>query len=329
MPIPKTEFIWMNGKLVNWDDAQVHVLAHVLHYGSGWFEGIRCYDTKKGPAIFRLHEHMKRLGNSLKIYSAELPYSLEAMNEATVDLLIKNKLKSCYIRPLAYRGYGEMGVNPTGCPIEVIIAAWEWGRYLGKESLEEGVDVCVSSWNRLSPNTLPSVSKASANYMNSQLVRLEAVRNGYSEGITLDSYGNLSEGSGENVFLVVNGVLYTPPAGASILPGITRDSIMTLAKNIGLEVLEQPIPRAMLYTADEIFMTGTAVELTPVRSIDRIKIGAGKTGPVTKRLINEFFSVIHEGKDPYGWLTFLNPDKKATKPTPKPKSSAKKISKKK
>lgn len=307
----------MNGKYVKWDDAQVHVLSHVLHYGSGWFEGIRCYDTKRGPAIFRLNEHNKRLENSLKIYHAELPYSVQEMNDATVELLRKNKLKSCYIRPLAFRGYGEMGVNPSGCPVEVIIAAWEWGRYLGKQAIEEGVDVCVSSWNRLSPNTLPSVSKASANYMNSQLVRLEAVRHGYAEGITLDSYGNLSEGSGENVFLVVGDTLYTPPAGASILPGITRDSIMTLAEDLKIKVKEQVIPRAMLYTADEIFMTGTAVELTPVRSVDRVTIGAGKTGPMTMKLMKQFFSVIHDGKDPHGWLTFINDKKTAKSPAAK------------
>lgn len=324
MPIPRTEFIWMNGEYVQWENAKVHVLSHVLHYGSGWFEGIRCYDTKKGPAIFRLREHMKRLQNSLRVYHTELPYSVETLCDTTVELLKKNKLKNCYIRPLAYRGLGEMGVNPMGCPVEVVIAAWEWGRYLGKNAMDEGVDVCVSTWNRISPNTLPSVSKASANYMNSQLVRMEAVRHGYAEGITLDSYGNLSEGSGENLFLIADGVLYTPPAGASILPGITRSSIIQLANDLKIPVREQTIPRAMLYTADEMFMTGTAVELTPVRSVDQVVLGSGKTGPLTMRLMKAFYSVIHDGKDRHKWLTFLNGNKKSAVATKKNTKTIKK-----
>lgn len=301
--VPKTEFIWMNGEFVKWEDAKVHVLSHVLHYGSGWFEGIRAYDTKKGVAIFRLNEHMSRLRQSVRIYHGDLPYSVEELNKVCSELITKNNLRGCYIRPLAYRGLGDMGVNPLNCPMEVIVAAWEWGRYLGND--DEGVDVCVSSWNRISPNTMPSVSKASANYMNSQLVRLEAIRHGYTEGISLDSYGNVAEGSGENVFLVYGNTIYTPPAGASILPGITRASIMHLAKNLGYEIKEQPIPRAMLYTSDEVFMTGTAVELTPVRSVDRLTIGDGKIGAVTRALQNAFFSVVKDGEDPHGWLTFV------------------------
>ena len=305
MPIPRTEFIWMNGKFVKWNDAQIHVLSHVLHYGSGWFEGIRAYKTKKGVAIFRLQDHIKRLEKSIRVYHTDMPYSVDEVCAATVQLLKKNKMSSCYIRPLAYRGLGEMGVNPMGCPMELIIAAWEWGRYLGKESIDEGVDVCVSSWNRISPNTLPSMSKASANYMNSQLVRMEAVRHGYEEGITLDSYGNIAEGSGENIFLVNDGVLSTPPAGASILPGITRHSVMTMAREMGISVVEQSIPRAALYTADEVFMTGTAVEITPARSVDRIQVGTGKTGPITKKIMKAFNSVVDSGRDPHKWLTFV------------------------
>ncbi len=305
MPVPRTEFIWMNGKLVKWNDAKVHVLAHVLHYGSGWFEGIRAYKTKKGVAIFRLHDHIVRLEKSIRVYHSDMPYSVEEVEAATMELLRKNKMGSCYIRPLAYRGLGEMGVNPFGCPMELIIAAWEWGRYLGRQSIDEGVDVCVSSWNRISPNTLPSVSKASANYMNSQMVRMEAVRHGYEEGITLDAYGNVAEGSGENIFLVMNGTLFTPPAGSSILPGITRHSVMTMAQDLGIPVVEQAIPRALLYTADEVFMTGTAVEITPVRSVDRIQIGDGKTGPLTKKIMKSFLSVVIDGKDPHKWLSFV------------------------
>lgn len=304
MPIPRTEFIWMNGSFLPWNDAKIHVLSHVLHYGSGWFEGIRAYKTQKGVAVFRLHEHMLRLEKSLRIYHAELPYSVEELCEVTLELIRKNKLEGCYIRPLAYRGLGEMGVNPAGCPVEVVVAAWPWGRYLGKDSMDEGVDVCVSSWNRISPNTLPSVSKASANYMNSQLVRMEAVRHGYEEGITLDSYGNISEGSGENIFIVSNNTLYTPPAGSSILPGITRASVMQMARDAGMSVVEQTIPRAMLYTCDEMFMTGTAVEITPVRSVDRVVIGSGFTGPLTKRIMVAFADVVENGNDPHSWLTF-------------------------
>ncbi len=295
----------MNGKFVKWNDAKIHVLSHVLHYGSGWFEGIRAYKTKKGVAIFRLNEHVERLEKSMRVYHTDMPYTVKEVCDATVDLVRRNKLGSCYIRPLAYRGLGEMGVNPMGSPMELIIAAWEWGRYLGKESMDEGVDVCVSSWNRISPNTLPSVSKASANYMNSQLVRMEAVRHGYEEGITLDSYGNVAEGSGENIFLVMNGTIYTPPAGSSILPGITRHSVMTMARDLGIPIVEQSIPRALLYTADEVFMTGTAVEITPARSVDRIQVGNGKTGVITKKVMKAFASVVEGAKDPHKWLTFV------------------------
>ncbi len=313
MRIPKTRTIWMNGRFVAWEKATVHVLTHALHYGSSWFEGIRAYRTQRGTAIFRLQDHLRRLQDSCKIYYTELPFSTEQMAAATVELLRRNKLNECYIRPLVFRGYGEMGVTPFGCPVEVVIAAWKWGRYLGSDSLDRGVDVCISSWSRLHGNTLPTVAKAGANYMNSQLVRIEALRHGYDEGLALDTEGNLSEGSGENVFLVRDGVLYTPPVAASILPGITRATVITLAGELGIPVVEQVIPRAMLYVADEMFLCGTAAEITPVRSVDRITIGSGAIGPITRAIIDRFYAVIRDGNDPYGWLTFVH--------TPRPKRS--------
>lgn len=306
MPIPKTRFIWMNGRFVPWDKAQVHVLSHALHYGSSWFEGIRAYRTRRGTAIFRLRDHLRRLQDSCKIYSTELPYSLEQLEQATIELLRRNRLDACYIRPIAFRGYGEMGVSPVGCPVEVAIAAWKWGRYLGEDSLQRGIDVGVSSWIRPSNNALPAAAKAAANYMNSQLIRIEAQRHGYHEGLALDEHGNLSEGSGENVFLVRDGVLYTPPVAASILPGITRATVFRLARDAGIPVVEQIIPRAMLYTADELFLTGTAAEITPVRSVDRITISNGSVGPITRAIIEKFTAVVRDGDDPYGWLTFVN-----------------------
>jgi len=306
MPIPKTRTIWMNGRFIPWDKATVHVLSHALHYGSSWFEGIRAYRTRRGTAIFRLHDHLRRLEDSCKIYSTELPYSTEQLAAATVELLRRNKLSHCYIRPLVFRGYGEMGLMPFGSPVEVVIAAWKWGRYLGNEALEHGVDVCVSSWTRIQGNTLPTVAKAAANYMNSQLVRIEAQRNGYDEGLALDTNGNISEGSGENVFIVRNGVLYTPPIAASILPGITRSTVVTLAGELGLRVVEQVIPRAMLYVADELFLCGTAAEITPVRSVDRIPVGTGTVGPITRAILERFAAVVRDGQDPYNWLTFVN-----------------------
>jgi branched-chain amino acid aminotransferase len=310
MPIPKTRLIWMNGRFVPWDKAQVHVLSHALHYGSSWFEGIRAYRTRRGTAVFRLHDHMRRLHDSCKIYYTDLPYSTEQLAEATIELLRRNELREGYIRPIVFRGYGEMGVTPFGCPVEVAIAAWKWGRYLGGDPLERGVDVCVSSWMRLHGNTLPTVAKAAANYMNSQLVRIEALRHGYDEGLTLDAHGNLSEGSGENVFLVRDGVLYTPPIAASILPGITRATVFQLARDAGIPIVEQVIPRAMLYVADEVFLTGTAAEITPVRTIDRITIGSGTVGPVTRTIVERFLAVVRDGDDPYGWLTFVNEPRK-------------------
>ncbi len=305
MPVKKVEKIWMNGQLVNWDDAKIHILSHVVHYGSSWFEGIRCYNTAKGSAILRLDAHLRRLYDSCKIYRAEIPYNKQQLEQAIKETIHANKLKACYIRPIVYRGYGEVGVNPTGCPIDVTIAVWEWGAYLGKEALEKGIDVCVSSWHRPAPNTFPTIAKAGGNYLNSQLIKLEAVANGYVEGIALDVTGNISEGSGENIFLVRDKTLFTPPLAAALLPGVTRSCVVTLAKDLGFTVVEMTIPREMLFTVDELFFTGTAAEITPIRSVDRIPIGEGKPGPMTKELQKAFFDVIHNGNDKHKWLNFI------------------------
>jgi branched-chain amino acid aminotransferase len=303
--IKPTEKIWHNGRLIAWNDAKIHVLAHVTSYGSSWFEGIRCYATESGPAIFRLREHVRRLHDSAKIYRVEIPFSQDELCAAMLEVVSVNKLESCYLRPLVIRGYGNMGVMPTkDNPIETYIAAWEWGKYLGEDGMENGVDVCVSSWARMAPNTLPALAKAGGNYMNSQLIRMEAEANGYSEGIALDSAGYVSEGSGENIFIIRDGKMLTPPLGASVLPGITRDTVVTLARSLGIEIVEGLIPREMLYLADEVFFSGTAVEITPVRSVDRIQVGKGKRGPITEKIQKEFFGIV-EGKtaDRYGWLT--------------------------
>jgi branched-chain amino acid aminotransferase len=303
MTLKKTEKIWHNGKLIPWDDAHIHVLSHVIHYGSSVFEGIRCYETKHGPATFRLRDHMQRLVNSGHIYRMDNPYSVEQLCAAAAEVVRANHMSSCYLRPVMLRGYGDVGVSPLKCPIEVYIATWEWGAYLGPEALEQGVDVCVSSWSRMAPNTLPAMAKAGANYMNSQLIKMEAITNGYSEGIGLDTDGHVSEGSGENIFLVQGGAVFTPPLASAGLAGITRNSVLMLCEDLGITVREQMIPREMLYIADEVFLTGTAAELTPLRSIDRITIGAGKRGPVTKRLQEEFFAILSGAKpDRHNWL---------------------------
>jgi branched-chain amino acid aminotransferase len=305
MPINKVEKIWMNGKLVNWDDAKVHVLTHAMHYGSSWFEGIRCYDTTRGSAVFRLDAHLRRLSDSCKMYRTELPYTQKQLTDAVKETIRANKLKACYIRPLAYRGYGEPGVNPFGSPVDVMIAVWEWGSYLGDEALKQGIDVGVSSWNRPAPNTLPTMSKAAGNYLSSQLIKMEALLAGYAEGIALDVKGYISEGSGENIFVVRENMIYTPPLIAAILPGITRVSVMKLAEDAGFRLVEGSIPREMLYVADEIFFTGTAAEITPVRSVDKIPVGDGKPGPITKRLQEAFFDVVRNANDKYHWLDFV------------------------
>lgn len=304
--IEEAKYIWMSGKFVPWREAKVHVLTHALHYASSVFEGIRCYKTKRGPAIFRFREHMQRLFNSAKIYRMEIPYTLDELMEVTVELIKKNELDECYIRPLVYRGYFNLGVNPFDCPVEVAIAVWRWGKYLGKDALEKGVDVMVSSWNRMAPNTFPPMAKATANYANSALIKTEAVLYGFAEGIALNHLGAVSEGSGENLFLVKDGVIYTPSLDAAVLPGITRDSVIKLARELGYEVRETHIPREFLYIVDEMFFTGTAAEITPIRSVDMIVIGNGKRGPVTKRLQEEFFKIVMgEVEDKWGWLTYV------------------------
>ena len=296
--------IWFNGELVAHEDATVHVLSHVLHYGSSVFEGVRCYNTKKeGPAVFRLTEHNQRLVDSAKIHRMEVPYSVEELDQAVLETIADSGLQACYIRPLVFRGTGPKGVNPLNNSVETIIAVWEWGKYLGDEALEEGVDVQVSSWSRNAPNTMPSLAKAGGNYLNASLIKMEAVLNGFHEGIALSVDGYLSEGSGENLFIVKGGTIYTPPTGLSVLPGITRDSIITLARERGYKVEEKLIPREALYIADELFFTGTAAEVTPIRSVDHIKVGSGRRGPITEELQAAYFEILQEGNDPYGWLT--------------------------
>lgn len=299
-----TEKIWHNGRFIAWNDATIHVLSHVVSYGSSVFEGVRCYETAKGPAVFRLREHTRRLLDSSKIYRIPVDYTLDQLVSAQIELIQLNGLRSCYLRPIILRGYGGVGVLPVNNPTEVYLACWEWGKYLGPEALAEGVDVCISSWTRIAPNTLPALAKAGANYMNSQLIRMEAHHNGYAEGIALDSNGCISEGSGENLFVVRDGKIHTPPLGSSVLPGITRDTVVTLARELGIDIVETVIPREMLYIADEVFFTGTAAEVTPIRSVDKIQIGAGRRGPITEKLQTAFFNLV-EGKseDKHGWLT--------------------------
>jgi branched-chain amino acid aminotransferase len=303
-----TEKIWHNGRFIRWEDATIHVLSHVVNYGSSVFEGIRCYSTPDGPAIFRLREHVRRMVDSAKIYRMEnLGFSADELAEAMLELVRVNKMDACYIRPIAFRGYGDIGVNPLKNPIEIYMGCWTWGKYLGEEALAEGVDVCVSSWTRLAPNTLPSLAKAGGNYMNSQLIKMEALTNGYSEGIALDTAGYVSEGSGENIFVVRDGKIHTPPLGASVLPGITRDSILTLARELEIQVVESLVPREMLYIADEVFFSGTAAEITPIRSIDRITIGKGRRGPIAEALQKAFFGTINGTRpDTHGWLSHVH-----------------------
>ncbi|PMP86051.1 MAG: branched chain amino acid aminotransferase [Roseiflexus castenholzii] len=303
MPIRESKYIWFNGEMVAWEKATVHVMTHALHYGSSVFEGIRAYETPQGAAIFRLREHLRRLFDSCRIYRMELLFTPEQLFEACRAVVRDNGLTNAYIRPLVWRGYGEMGLNPLRSPVEVMVAAMEWGAYLGAEGLENGVDVHVSSWQRVAPNTLPAMAKAGGNYLSSQLIVMEAARNGYAEGIALDVHGWLSEGSGENLFLIRDGVIYTPPV-AALLPGITRDAVITLARQLGYEVREQNLPREMLYLADELFFTGTAAEVTPIRSVDKLPVGNGKRGPITTAIQKAFFGLFSgETEDRWGWLT--------------------------
>lgn len=304
MPISKAEVIWFNGEFVPWDEAKVHVLSHVLHYGSSVFEGLRAYKTERGPAVLGLMLHVDRLFFSAKVIRMEIPYSKQEIAEAIKATIRRNRHEACYIRPLVFRGYDSLGVFPLNCPVETVIATWEWGAYLGAGALEQGVDVGVSSWRRMAPDTLMAMAKIGGQYVNSQLVVMEARARGLAEGIVLDIYGYVSEGSGENIFLVYDGVIYTPPLSASILGGITRRIVLQLAEDLGYPVREQNIPREMLYAADEVFFTGTAAEITPIRTIDGLPVGAGGRGPITKQLQDEFFAII-EGRKPdrHGWLT--------------------------
>ena len=306
MSIPKCDKIWFNGRLVGWDEAQVHVLSHVVHYGSSVFEGIRCYNTARGPAVFRLEEHVSRLFDSAKIYRMEIPYSQEEVCRAVLETIKVNGLQECYIRPVAFRGYGGIGVLPFECPVDLVVAVWEWGKYLGPEALEKGVSVCTSSWNRMAPNTFPSLAKAGGNYLNSQLVKMEAVQNGYDEGIVLGTDGLVSEGSGENIFVIKNGTVYTPSSVHAILPGITRHTAIELIREKGAKIVQRGIPREYLYIADEIFFTGTAAEITPVRAVDKMEIGSGKRGTLTAAIQEEFFKVVNaEREDRLDWLSFV------------------------
>lgn len=298
------KIIWHDGKFIDWDDAKIHVMSHVVHYGSSIFEGIRCYETPKGPAIFRLREHIERLRDSCHIYRIELKYTVDELVDACVEMVKRNEFKQCYIRPVVFRGYGTFGVNPFPAPIETYIACYPWGAYLGNEAVEKGVDACVSSWARMAPNTFPAMSKSGANYMNSQLIKMEALVNGYAEGIALDINGYVSEGSGENLFLVRHGSIQTPPVSAAILPGITREAVIQLCRDNGFPIDERDIPREALYVADEVFFSGTAVEITPVRSIDRVKIGHGERGPFTQRIQEQFFNITKGiAEDHHEWLT--------------------------
>ncbi|HOF60039.1 MAG TPA: branched-chain amino acid transaminase [Candidatus Latescibacteria bacterium] len=304
MAFPGSGPIWFDGAFVPWEEAKIHVLSHVAHYGSGVFEGIRCYGTKNGPAVFRMREHVRRMFDSAKIYRMPIPFTQEEIEAAILETIRRNGLDACYIRPLVFRGYGQLGVSPVNCPVNVIIAVWEWGKYLGPEALEQGVNVCVASWNRPAANTFPSLAKASGNYLNSQLVKLEAMANGYDEGIVLDTSGYVAEGSGENIFVVRDGILFTPPTSSSLLPGITRNSVITLARELNYTVREEQIPREALYIADEVFFTGTAAEITPIATIDKVPIGSGKRGPVTKEIQDALFGIL-DGTiaDRHGWLT--------------------------
>jgi branched-chain amino acid aminotransferase len=304
MAMQTAEKIWFNGEFVPWDQATVHVATHALHYGSSVFEGIRTYQTQNGPQVFCLDQHIQRMFNSCKVYRMEIPYTKTQIKEAILKTVKANEHAACYIRPLAFRGYHALGVNPTACPVQVAIITMEWGRYLGPEAIEQGVDVGVSSWRRMAPNTFPAAAKIGGQYVNSQFIVMEATRHGYVEGIALDTSGFVSEGSGENIFVITDGVILTPPLSSSILQGVTRRCVMTLADDLGFPLTQERIPRELLYMADEVFFTGTAAEITPIRSIDGISVGAGKRGPITERLQAEFFGITGgEIPDRHGWLT--------------------------
>ncbi|HKG14633.1 MAG TPA: branched-chain amino acid transaminase [Pyrinomonadaceae bacterium] len=319
--------VWHDGEFIAWNDARVHVMSHVLHYGSSIFEGIRCYKTRRGPAVFRLREHMQRFLNSAKIYRMEHSWAMPELCDASVQLVARSGLQQCYIRPIMFRSLDEehpaFGVNPFPNPMACYIGAWDWGKYLGDEAIEVGVDVCVSSWNRLTPNSMPAMAKAGANYMNSQLIKMEAIVNGYAEGIALDDRGYVSEGSGENIFLVHDGKVITPPLSSAILPGITRDSVIAICRELEIPIVESGLQRAALYVADELFFSGTAAEITPIRSVDRIPVGEARRGPITERIQKAFFEITSgEREAPGEWLTFVNECKPAAPEKSAPDKSA-------
>jgi branched-chain amino acid aminotransferase len=320
IPSPRIcDVVWHDGEFIKWNDARVHVMSHVLHYGSSVFEGIRCYKTKRGPAIFRLREHMQRFLNSAKIYRMDHKWTVDDFCDASVELVKRSGLEQCYIRPILFRSLDEehpaFGVNPFPNPLTCYIGAWDWGKYLGDEAIEKGVDVGVATWSRLTPNSMPAMAKSGANYMNSQLIKMEALLNGYSEGIALDDRGYVSEGSGENIFIVTNGIVITPPLSSSILPGITRDSVIQICAELGITIKEVTIQRAALYVADELFFSGTAAEITPIRSVDRISIGAGERGEITEKIQKVFFEITSGERQPPGpWLTYVH-EQKASQPS--------------
>jgi branched-chain amino acid aminotransferase len=318
MAFPGTGKIWMNGSFVDWKDATIHIGSHIVHYGSGVFEGARCYDTLSGPACFRLDAHVRRLLDSARIYRMEPKYDAAALTDAIFETITANGFRACYIRPLIYRGYDSLGVNPFPCPVDVAIMVWEWGVYFTKEAVEEGLDVKIATWARNAPNTTPAMAKSVANYANAQLIKMEAIAEGYAEGIALDIFGNLSEGSGQNVFIVRDGVIYTPPIGNSVLWGITRDSVITIARDLGFPVKEETLPRETLYIADEVFFVGTAVEVTPIRSVDRVKVGRGRRGPITEAIQQRFFKIVKgDAPDTHGWLQPVHAPAAATSGTGK------------
>ena len=318
-----TNWIWRDGEFVRWDDANVHVLSHSMQYGSAAFEGVRCYGTPRGPAIFRLDAHLQRLITSCRIYRMDFAYSIDELTVACCQLVEKNGLEACYLRPMVLRGYGASSMVPFASPIHVYLPCWPWGAYLGEGALENGVDACVASWHRVAPNTIPAIAKIAGNYLSGQLIKMEALANGFAEGIALGTDGMLSEGSGQNAFLVAGGTVFTPPVNGTLLAGITRDAILTIATDLGLPVKEQQIPRDMLYAADEVFLTGTASEVTPVRSIDKLTIGRGRRGPVTEQIQRRFLDVVHgRVADRHNWLTYVRDVVADNAPAPAPVGAA-------
>ena len=304
--IGETPFIWHDGTFINWKDAQIHVLAHSVQFGSAVFEGIRCYATPRGPAIFRLREHLRRMLNSCKIYRMPVPYSIDELVEANRELVRRNGIDACYLRPMVLRGYGAAGMVPFESPVEVYLPCWPWGAYLGEDALDKGVDACVASWHRVAPNTIPAIAKIAGYYLGGQLIKMEALANGYEEAIALGPDGMVSEGSGQNLFAVDGGVLYTPPIDGTLLPGITRSTVIALAEELGIKFSVQPMAREVLYTCDELFLCGTASEITPVRSVDRLPVGDGKVGPVTRGLQSRFLDIVNgRVEDTRGWLTYV------------------------